>query len=195
MTVRTLIALAGRAGAGKDTAAHLLGEAVWNDFPKDGVVVTGFARRMKRALEVIFDLNFEALDREEKEAKLDWLGKSPRELMQSLGTEWGRNCVRDDLWLLLMERTLYDHPTRSRDVILITDCRFPNEVAWVRRKGGSVWWIERDGLPGVAAHSSENSIGPADCDRTVLNFGTKEDLAEAVQRAWAQHVVAMEAAA
>ena len=49
-----------------------------------------------------------------------------------------------------------------------------------------MWWIERDGLAPVAAHSSETSIGPHDCDRTILNLGSKKDLAAEIERAWAQ---------
>lgn len=189
MTVKALIALAGRAGAGKDTAAHLLHDPIWDTHPEAGIAVTGFAARLKKALKVIFDIDFAALSREEKEARLDWLGKSPRELMQTLGTEWGRS-IHPDLWILLMERTLFDHPRRHNypEVYILTDCRFPNEVAWVRAKGGAVWWVERDGIAPVATHSSEAAIGPADCDRTIANFGTQADLALEVERAWAQHV-------
>lgn len=187
MTI-TLIALAGRAGAGKDTAAHLLHDPVWDTHPDAAIVVTGFANRLKRALKVIFDIDFAELTREEKEARLDWLGRSPRELMQTLGTEWGRS-VHPDLWIRLLERSIFDHPSKHSSVHILTDCRFPNEVAWVRAKGGAVWWVERDGIPPVAAHASENAISAADCDRTIANFGTPGDLALEVQRAWAQHVV------
>lgn len=190
MSIRTLIAFAGKAGAGKDTAAHLMQDRVWDDFPCDAVVITGFAKRMKKALKVIFDIDFEQLSRVEKEAKLDWLGKSPREIMQSFGTEWGRS-VHEDLWVQLLERQMYDSPSKHGEVWLLTDCRFPNEVAWVKRKGGRVLWIERDGIAPVRSHVSEYAIGPQDCDETVLNLGTREDLAIEVQRVWARHVAQM----
>jgi hypothetical protein len=187
----TLIALAGRAGAGKDTAAGMLRDPIWETHPDACIVITGFASRLKRALEVIFGLNFCDLTREQKERRLDWLGKSPRELMQTLGTEWGRS-IHPELWILLLEREVYDHPKRYPEVYIITDCRFPNEIAWVRAKGGVVWWVERAGMPRVAAHSSETAIGPMDCDLTIPNFGTMDDLAARVRLAWAQHVAAME---
>lgn len=190
MSVVTVIALAGRAGAGKDTVGHMLRDCVPATHPLVALAVTGFASRLKRALTTIFAIDFEALTREEKEQRLDWLGKSPRELMQTLGTEWGRS-VHPDLWVRLMERSFYDEPSRHPEVLVITDCRYPNEVAWVRAKGGAVWWVERRGLAPVAAHSSENAIGPGDCDRTIANLGDKEHLAVEVQRAWAQHVAMM----
>jgi hypothetical protein len=182
----TIIALAGRAGAGKDTVAGLLREPIWETHPLAAISVTGFAARLKRALSTIFNLDFESLTREEKEERLDWLGKSPRELMQTLGTEWGRS-VHPDLWVRLLERSYFDEPSKHAEVLIITDCRFPNEVAWVRRKGGVVWWVERNGMPLVAAHSSETAIGPMDCDLTIPNFGSKDDLAAKVRLAWAQH--------
>lgn len=186
--IRQLIALCGRAGAGKDTAASLLIDTVIADYPKDAVVITGFALRLKEALRVMLDIDFHHMDREEKERPLDWLGKSPRELMQTLGTEWGRG-IHPDLWVLLMEREIFDHPQRGSQVVILTDCRFPNEISWVKRKGGAVWWIERDGIAPVKSHSSEASIGPQDCDRTIPNFGTKADLEVQVRRAWEQLVV------
>lgn len=181
MTVHAIIALAGRAGSGKDTAAEALREPI--HYAGKIAVVTGFARRLKGALSTIFDFSFHDLTREEKEAKLDFIGKSPRELMQTLGTEWGR-AVHPDLWVKLLERELFDHPTGLNQVVILTDCRFQNEVAWVRAKGGSVWWVERDGITPVAAHPSENAIGPEDCDHVIRNFGTCEDLARETRRAW-----------
>jgi hypothetical protein len=81
--------------------------------------------------------------------------------------------------------------TRCECAILGLQCStennsFPNEVAWVRSQGGVVWWIERDGIAPVRAHASENSIGPQDCDRTIPNLGTLDDLAITVEQAWAQ---------
>lgn len=181
MTIHAIIALAGKAGAGKDTTAWALTDPIVSIGKVP--VVTGFARRLKDALSTIFGFSFHELTREEKEAKLDFIGKSPRELMQTLGTEWGRS-VHPDLWVALLERELFDHPCRAEKVVVLTDCRFKNEVAWVRAKGGAVWWVERDGIAPVAAHASENAIGPRDCDLVIRNFGTREDLEREVRRAW-----------
>lgn len=191
MSVKALIALAGRAGAGKDTVASLLRDPIFDADPDCAIVIHGFATKLKRALTGIFGFDFHALSREAKERRLDWLDKSPRELMQTLGTEWGRS-IHPDLWVLLLERDIYDHPKRYDEVHILTDCRFPNEVAWVRAKGGVVWWVERDGIAAVASHSSEGAIGPQDCDRTIANLGTVDQLADEVGRAWAQHVATME---
>ena len=181
MSIRAIIALAGRAGAGKDTAAQQFIDSI--DEEGLSFIITGFAARMKEALSGIFGFSFHDLDRTDKEKKLDFIGKSPRELMQTLGTEWGRS-IHPDLWVKLLERELFDHPRAADEVVILTDCRFQNEIRWVRAKGGAVWWVQRDGIAPVASHSSENDIGPGDCDLVIRNFGTREDLAREVRRAW-----------
>lgn len=176
---RQIIALAGKAGAGKDTVAEVLNEL-------GGFIGYAFAARMKTMLATGIGLNMNSLSREQKEAPLDFLpGKpSPRQLAQTLGTEWGR-AIHPDFWIALLARDI-ETDDWTDDPAVITDCRFPNEVAWVKRQGGVVWWIERDGIAPVRAHASENAIGPQDCDRTILNLGTLEDLAVTVQQAYAQ---------
>ena len=43
--------------------------------------------------------------RDVKEAVIPHLGKSPRQMLQSLGTEWGRGMVHDEIWIrIAMER-------------------------------------------------------------------------------------------
>jgi hypothetical protein len=115
---------------------------------------------------------------------------TPRYLAQTLGTDWGRT-IHPDLWVYMLKRDIEDF---SAPLSVITDCRFPNEVAAIRAMGGVVWWIERDGIAPVRAHASENSIGPQDCDRTIANLGTLEDLAVTVAQAWAQLEAEREAA-
>lgn len=194
MKPRLILGLAGRAGAGKDTAAALLKEIVWDTYPDDSIFVTGFARRVKAGLRSIFGLDFEGMTRAEKERVIPEIGKSPRQLMQLLGTEWGREKVHEDLWVTLLSREVMSAETRFEEVVIITDLRFRNERDWIRRHGGAVWWVERDGIQAVAAHKSEESITPMDCDRTVANMGTKEDLERELRRAWEQLVAQRRAA-
>jgi hypothetical protein len=133
-----------------------------------------------------FVLCAQQTSRAEKEAPVEHLKPlgsiTPRQLAQTLGTEWGR-AIHPDLWVHMLARDLLKSEVFNA---IITDCRFPNEVAWVRSQGGVVWWIERDGIAPVRAHASENSIGPQDCDRTIPNLGTLDDLAITVEQAWAQ---------
>lgn len=184
-----IIALAGKAGSGKDTVAKILAEEVL-----DHCAVLAFANRLKRMLEVGLEVNLDDMSRAEKEAPVDHLAGlgaiTPRHLAQTLGTEWGR-AIHPDLWVYLLAM---DVETMFAPVVVITDCRFPNEVEFVHKRRGVVWWIERDGIAPVRAHASENSIGPQDCDRTILNLGTLDDLAITVQQAYAQLVAERRAA-
>jgi len=90
-----LIGLTGPAGSGKDTVARLLCE-------QHGFVQIAFADPLRAMLKAGLGLTDEHFNnREDKEAPLEWLGKSPRQLLQTLGTEWGRRQVHPHLWLEL----------------------------------------------------------------------------------------------
>ena len=61
---------------------------------------------------------------------------------------------------------------------VITDCRFPNERAAVKNRGGTLVLIERPGIRAAAdAHLSETSLGShAEYDLVVQNDGDKSSL-------------------
>jgi hypothetical protein len=146
----TLIGLTGPAGAGKDTVAAFLVRDY--DF-----VTMSFASPIKDALVSMFGLDRDAFTGTAKEAPIDWIGKSPRQLMQTLGTEWGRHLVREDLWLRHAQRRLQYYQQISGRVV-ITDVRFENEAAWLRSRGGRVWHIARTDRAGVNPHTSEAGV-------------------------------------
>lgn len=158
-----LIGLAGPAGSGKDSVAEVL-------VKHHGYTSISFAAPLKKMLEV---LGVDMTDRSKKELPHPVFGKSPRQMAQTLGTEWMRNCVNVDGWTLLLEHTLARYSTTS---FVITDVRFPNEVALVKRRFGEMWFIARPGVAPVARHSSESSVRIIDCDRSFRNDGTLRDL-------------------
>lgn len=160
----TLIGLTGPAGAGKDTVAALLVRD-W------GFSQLSFAGPLKDALVVMLGIPRSALnDRATKEAPIDWIGKSPRQLMQTLGTEWGRQLVHDDLWIRHAERRLANM-RRYSDRVTITDVRFENEARWVRAQGGTIWHIRRTAdAAAVNPHESEHGVRfNADAGDDVIN--------------------------
>ena len=99
-----------------------------------------------------------------------------RQLLQKLGTEAGREVVDDNLWVSLGEQQI----EAAGGPVVVTDARFPNELQLIRRRGGILCWIERDGIGAVNGHASEHSVSQADCDFTIKNNGTLEDLKIAV---------------
>jgi hypothetical protein len=165
-----VVALSGPAGCGKDTAARFLGS-------RYGFALSMFAGPLKAGLCAMFGWLPESLDnREWKEAVLPDIGKSPRQLMQTLGTEWGRQMVHPDLWLLLAAQRIEQARRAGLPGIVFTDCRFVNE-AWVaRRNEGLVIQIVRPGCDPVAAHVSEAGIPPHLVDAVVRNEGTLDEL-------------------
>ena len=158
-----VLGFAGRKGAGKSTAAAAIAAAVAEAGRLD------FADPLKGML-AAFGLSDAQLYGDAKEKPLDWLDVTPRRLMQTLGTEWGRELIHPDLWVRLWELRALDALRSRAPVVLVADVRFVNELAAVRRLGGRVAWV---GRPGVAPpeHVSEQSMVPAYCDGYLANFG------------------------
>lgn len=104
-------------------------------------------------------------------------GATPRSLMQMIGTEWGRNMIREDLWVELWRQAVDAVPEGVP--IVIDDCRFPNELAECRAKGRTaVFKIERDTpsvLTGIAEKAHESEAHALPHDAVVLNKGQAED--------------------
>src|SRR5690606_32540033 len=85
-----IIGLAGPAGSGKSTVAAILrSRHAYCELP--------FAKRIKDALANLLEIAPFELERH-KEEPLPWLGVSPRYMMQTLGTEWGRTMIHPDIW-------------------------------------------------------------------------------------------------
>lgn len=166
-----LIGLAGLARTGKSTVAKHLELA--HDFQ-----CYAFADPLREGLMQIFNLSPCDFEGSKKEEQIDWLGRSPRELMQLLGTEFGRNMVHPDLWLMLADQNLHFLEQTNACVagFVISDLRFENEAAFIRRRGGYVIHLQRPDAPEVHAHVSELGIVIQDTDLVVCNDGGVEDM-------------------
>lgn len=98
-------------------------------------------------------------------------GKSTRHAMQTLGTEWGRDCIDKDFWV---QATLRGAVAAGKAVI--SDVRFKNEAAAIKEHGGVLVQIVRDAAPNGDSHTSEKiDFTP---DYTILNNGTIEELTQ-----------------
>lgn len=174
-----LIGLTGLAGAGKDTVAQFLCET-------QGFVGMALAAPLRMGLQAMFGLADEELnDRALKEQPIDWLGVSPRRLMQTLGTEWGRTFVAQDVWLRVaqqrLERFRRAEPCLHIGGVVVSDVRFQNEADWIAAQDGEVWRIVRPAptlIGEPALHVSEH--GTAAATRTIFNSGTIDDLHDQV---------------
>lgn len=176
-----LIGLTGPTGSGKDTVAdHLAGV--------HGFVRLALADPIRHGLQAMLKLPDEVFSgRDLKELPIAWIGKSPRQLMQTLGTEWGRHHIDDDIWLRAAARRIANIKRGWQYVrgIVVTDIRFANEADWLRRSGGCIWHITGRGLPpagDAAAHSSEAGIVFRPGDTVIGNAGTLDDLEDNIAR-------------
>ena len=166
-----IIGLAGRAGSGKSTVAGMI----------PGAAVLQLADPLYAALAAMLGVPENLVrQRDFKERALPWLGKSPRQLLQTLGTEWGRDSVRDDIWIQLLGRRIEGLAREGVAVAVVADVRFENESTRLRLWGGEVWHVVRPSAPGCAAHSSEAGVPVAAGDPVLINGGTLDELAAAV---------------
>ena len=144
-----IIGICGFIGSGKDTAANYL--VGWHGFRRDS-----FAGALKDAVAAVFGWDRELLEGSTPESRIwretvdPWwsqrLGRpqlTPRWILQQWGTEVCRKSFHDDIWIAALENRLR---TRTGHTV-ISDVRFPNEIATIRNRGGQVIWVQRGGTP------------------------------------------------
>ena len=141
-----IIGFVGFAGSGKNTAGEIL---IGNGF-----VPISFASAVKDIVSVMFGWPRNLLEGDTSESRYFretpdrfWSEKfgrpfTPREAMQKIGTEAGRQLFHPDLWILTLEKRL-----RPNENYVITDVRFPNEIEWITSLGGKVFEIKRGENP------------------------------------------------
>jgi hypothetical protein len=165
MSRPAVIGIAGPARAGKDTICRLIIAHI-------GGYRYSFADPIRAMLKAGFGIDMsDPYWIENKENVIPALGKSPRQLMQTLGTEWGREMVNKDLWLILGLNQI----ASTGPGMIIPDVRFQNEADWVRKHGALIH-VRRDAAPVVAAHESEAGITPLEHEPVFINNSTIEGL-------------------
>lgn len=181
MSLPRVVGFAGKAGAGKDTAAKALYPLGY-----DKIAMAAALKSMIRNL-----LDFQGVDPytvermmegDLKEVECEFLGgKSPRVAMQTLGTEWGRECISPTLWVDAVRRKIEKAPKDAR--FLITDVRFVNEAIMIRELGGTLIWIDRETSTKEVSHKSETESSQFRCDAYLPNDGDIETLHSRVRDA------------
>jgi len=112
----------------------------------------------------------------DKERVLPELGVSSRHLLQTLGTEWGRQCIMPDVWL-----RVWAERVKRYEKVVVDDVRFENEAELVRSLGGEMWMVSRASASNTSTHTSEGSLDAwPHFVQYIVNNGTLEQLLDAV---------------
>lgn len=203
-----IVGISGHARSGKDTAAERLVEA-------HGFVRVGWADPMKRFVQELFaftdaqvwtgerkeDPDQRYLRRMRREGSDPELAVevpeylTPRYALQTIGTEWGRDCY-PAIWIeygLRVARKILGEPGAGYTAqgglepgkfshgavgVVFSDCRFRNEVEAIRAAGGVTVRVVRpghEGAVGIAGHPSEreqDGIPDSAFDYVVRNDGS-----------------------
>lgn len=161
--------IAGKKGSGKDTVGRIIIEEIIKDCSLADKI--SFAEPLKLAICAMFGYTMDQLEDEVFKETIDpKIGKAPRYLMQALGTEYGRNLVRDDIWVLLAKNRVLSMLGEYKTPV-ITDVRFENEAAMIRGLGGSIIHVYNDELIDneFSTHVSEKGIKPEEMDIMFYN--------------------------
>jgi hypothetical protein len=199
-----IIGICGFIGAGKDTVADYL--CNFEEFRRES-----FASTLKDAVANVFGWDRTMLEGRTKEARewreqvdpwwaerLEMPNLTPRWILQYWGTEVCRKAFHDDIWIAAIENKLRN----STDDIVISDCRFPNEIKAIKAQGGKIIWVQRGPLPewhdlavetnqgtfdhmNIAypeVHRSEWAWVGTEFDHTIDNNGNIQELYDQIKR-------------
>ena len=180
-----ILGLVGYIGAGKGTVGNILVQ-------QHGYYQFAFADALKDAVATIFtwprgllegDSNASRVFRERVDVW--WSNKlgyevTPRLILQKMGTEACRHGIADNIWIAALEKRIHGY-----EDVVISDCRFPNEIDFIRSAGGVIIRVKRgeDPSPEKLAnlHISETSWNSYTPDYVISNDGTLNELKESMK--------------
>lgn len=142
---RKIVAVNGTIGSGKNAFSE--------PFIDNGFTQMSFAKNLKDSVAAIFGWDREMLEGITKESRAIreipdayWCKKlgrddvSPRWVLQYYGTDVVRRYLNNDIWVYSLEKSMQD----IKGDIIISDCRFPNELTMIRENGGVVIEVQRE---------------------------------------------------
>jgi hypothetical protein len=215
-----IIGVCGFIGSGKDTVADYLTN--FHEFRRES-----FANSLKDAVAQVFGWDRTMLEGRTKQARewreqvdpwwaerLNMPNLTPRWVLQYWGTEVCRRAFHDDIWIASLENKLRN----SKDDIVISDCRFPNEIKSIKDAGGIVirvvrgpepeWYndaadmnagdrcmnymMAKTRIQALGIHASETAWVGTKFDSILDNNGTIDDLFEQVKDLVSNHLASNE---
>ena len=181
-----IIGVCGFIGSGKDTVADYLTN--FHGFRRES-----FANTLKDAVAQVFGWDRTMLEgrtktaREWREQVDPWWAErlnmptlTPRWILQYWGTEVCRKAFHDDIWIASLENKLRN----SKDDIVISDCRFPNEIKSIRNAGGEIVWVQRGLLPEWYQDAVNMNEGDRNMNYAISSERIKRTKIHASETAW-----------
>ena len=172
-----IVGLTGYAGVGKDEAAKCLTRVGWER--------VSFADPLRKALynlnPLLPGMQVDTIRLQDVVDALGWEEAKRgypeiRALLQRMGTEAGRDIHGQNCWTRIAEQSMLQALLTSKSCIL-TDVRFPNELALIKQHGGIIIRIERPGVGPVNSHvSDQQAFDPSDIYATLTNDGSIDKL-------------------
>jgi hypothetical protein len=177
-----LVGLCGLKNSGKDTVGAYL-------VKNHGFERRAFADKLKESAAALFDIEPWQLDEWKNDpgftVQIRQLRttKTPkqshmtiREMLQRYGTEAHRDIFGEDFWL---DATLPVQGFYAGRAIVVTDCRFENELERITLLGGHTVYVDRPAPLEENPHRSESVLL---ADYTLVNDGTIEELYQRVEK-------------
>lgn len=189
-----IIGISGLIGAGKDTVADYL--VNFHGFKRES-----WANSLKDAVSHVFGWPRDLLEGRTAQARLwreqvdPWWAErlnmphlTPRWVLQYWGTEVCRQGFHEDIWTASLENRL----RKTTDNVVISDCRFENEIQAIKRQSGITVRVVRGSDPEWVSmakydfdsfrrcypdvHASEYSSVMLKYDHVIQNDGSIEQL-------------------
>lgn len=151
-----IIAFTGSKGSGKSTAKNIL-QSIYPD-----AICLSFADPLKELISLLFSLEDECYNPLKKDVILNEWNVTPRQLMQTIGTDLFRDCLTEKLpsinithstlWVTLLHKKISKIKNKT---IIIDDCRFNDEYNCIKDLKGVVIKIKRRKKGDIDHHKSE----------------------------------------
>jgi hypothetical protein len=200
-----IIGISGLIGSGKDTVADYLVNV--HGFRRES-----FAGTLKDAVSAVFGWDRVLLEGRTKASRewreqvdLWWAERlhmphlTPRWVLQYWGTDVMRKGFHDDIWIASIENKIRN----LKDNVVISDCRFPNELVAIKSSGGLAirtkrgpdpewfhaaevvnggptqnlsWASNKSVLDNYKVHASETAWAGTEFNHVLNNNGTMDEL-------------------
>ena len=180
-----IIGICGFIGSGKDTIADFL-------VSHHGYRRESFASTLKDAVASVFGWDRIMLEGTTKASRVwreqedEWWSErlgikvTPRLVLQLWGTDVCRKAYHDDIWIASLENKL----RKIEDDIVISDCRFPNEIQAIKNLGGEVIRVIRGAEPAWYEKAIDCNAGMKKIGWSIAKMVLEDQGIHASEYAW-----------